>query len=93
MLKLQELDIFSFKKLSTLLKKRLFTAEAIFISVIRRPRNKSFFTSISDLTEFDLETFERNFPGGILLVQIVVRRRSFLKTTAGNAQVDSVEQW
>ena len=29
------------KKLSTLLKKRLFSAEAIFISVISRPRNKS----------------------------------------------------
>ena len=51
------------KKLSTLLKKRLFIAEAIFISVIRLPRNKSFFTSISDSTEFNPETFKRNFAG------------------------------
>ena len=51
------------KKLSTLLKKRPFTAEAIFVSVIRRPRNKSFFTSISDSTEFNPDTFKRNFTG------------------------------
>ena len=50
-------------KLSTQLKKRLFTTEAIFISVIRRPRNKRFFTSISDSTEFNPETFKRNFAG------------------------------
>ena len=52
------------KKRSTLLKKRLFTLEAIFISVIRRPRNKTFFTSISDSTEFNPDTFKRNFAGG-----------------------------
>ena len=51
------------KKLLTLLKKRLFTAEAIFISVIRRPRNKIFFTSISDSAEFNPETFKSNFAG------------------------------
>ena len=50
-------------KLSALLTNRLFTAEAIFISVIRRPRNKSFLTSISDSTEFNPETCKRNFAG------------------------------
>ena len=55
--------IFSFKKTVNSAEKRLFTAEAIFISVIGRPRNKSFFTSISDSMEFNPDTFKRNFAG------------------------------
>ena len=74
------------KKLSTLPKKRPFTAEAIFFSVIRRQETRALSHQSlirRNLTEILLKE--------ILPVRIVVCKRSLLKTTACTSQADSVE--
>ena len=76
------------KKLAAQQGNKPLTTADILGSVIKRPKNKSFFRSISDLIELRFEILRRRIP-----VQIWAHKKRFSGTTVGNVQVDRADSY
>ena len=75
------------KKLAPRLQNKPLTTADILGSVIKRPKNKSFFRSISDSIELRFEILRRR------PVQIWAHKKRFSGTTVVNVQVDRADSY